>query len=259
IELIDKISTEILVKRAQKDKLQNNAMTVEKELLQKREIYQDLHSCLQDNLRKIDELSSSKNMRKNELEDMSQKLIDDNSALELSFIDLEKLKIDLDLVEQVRITKSNLLEKLNLELSEIVNQINTNKFNIAQIENELASMSKEIQKNSNEFEKLKELEMLTALTLDHVQKEGSQYSQRILKTEQNVKNKQKDLKSLTSKLAEQQIFFESIKKNEKKSSQVILTLTELVERTRLLVLSNQSFLARYEVESQTPPKLPQDC
>lgn len=259
VELIDRVSSDILEKRQEKADFKSQVFELEKELTRKQDLFRELSTSLQDTSRKLAELTSGKNLRKKELGDIDQKLIEIEVSLNLGCVELEKLQIDFNYVESERTKKNDQLSSIENKRDTVINEININKLEIANIQKELTELSGKIVCGSKDFEKLKELEMLTSLTLEHIQREGFELKKRIDTTEEKIKIKKKDLESLSLNLKEQKKLFEVLKNGEKISNLKYLQFTEMIERSRMLYLANRDLLDQIEKEDSIPPDLPRDC
>lgn len=257
-ELLERIVVEVEKKRSFKDEKATDLLILERELISKKNNYDELCRTLQDTTSRINELVTSQRERKFELDELNQKLNDTQYSLEMKMIDFEKVNIDFNAFEQERLTKVSQLDKLNEELNRVTKQVADNKAGISNIRTQLLILSDKILIGSNNFEKLKELEMLTSLTLDHIVKEGDDLRRRMKIIEEQSQSKQKDLKKLTDQLKEQEVIVRELKKAEKTSNVRLSILTESIERTHLLVLTNEDLLDQYEDTISGPPALPRD-
>jgi hypothetical protein len=257
-ELLGHMSAEVEKKRSLKDEKAMDVLMLERELISKKNNYEEMCTALQETTLKINELVKGQRERKYEIEELNHKLDETQYSLDMRKIDFEKVNIDFTAFEAEKLKKTQQLDKLNEEVNRVVNLVNSNKSGIANIRNELLVLSDKILIGSNNFEKLKELEMLTSLTLDHILKEGEDLRKRIKATEEQNTNKQKDLKSLTNQLKEQEIVVRELKKREKQSNMKLSSLTESIERTTLLIYSNEDLLNKFEDELGGPPDLPRD-
>lgn len=257
-ELLNHVSEEVQKKRSLKDERAMDVLMLERELISKKNNYEEMCSTLEETTLKINELVKGQRERKFEIEELDHKLDEVQYRLDMRMIDFEKVNIDFTTFETERLKKTQQLNKLNEELDRVVNLVNSNKSGIAGIRNELLLLSDKLLIGSNNFEKLKELEMLTSLTLDHIQKEGEDLKKRMKANEDLNSNKQKELKNLTKQLKEQEMVIRELKKNEKHSSMKLSNLTESIERTTLLIYSNEDLLNKLEDEMGGPPDLPRD-
>lgn len=257
-ELLSHVSAEVDKKRSLKDERATDVLMLERELISKKNNYEEMCSTLEETTLKINELVKGQRERKFEIEELDHKLDEVQYRLDMRMIDFEKVNIDFTTFETEKLKKTQQLNKLNEELDRVVNLVNSNKSGISTIRNELLILSDKLLIGSNNFEKLKELEMLTSLTLDHIQKEGDDLKKRMKANEDLNANKQKELKSLTKQLKEQESIIRELKKSEKNSSMKLSSLTESIERTTLLIYSNEDLLNKLEDEMGGPPDLPRD-
>lgn len=258
-ELVERVSSKVGEKQTEKEEYSAQLLEIEQDLIKRQDLFRELNTKFQDTTRRLDEFVLRKKNRQDDLDSINKKLREVQSSLEIAMIEEEKAKQEYICADSERVRKQEKLDLTCKNYDEVSDLVNSTNVKIISIKNELTDLTQKILLKSNEFEKLKELEMLTTLTYDHVQKEVLEFQRRIEVADEKILIKKKDLKSNTLKLREQQALFDSLKKHEQESSFKNLRLLEYIERTRTLVLTNQNLLDALFEECEAPPHLPTDC
>jgi hypothetical protein len=147
-------------------------------------------------MNEIDELNLKKKAVNDENLEIENLINQAQKKLKLQVDELESKTILLDQEVLISKNKNEYLEKIDLQINEAEAKVNINKAQILGIQKEMSRISSLIILKSAEFEKLKELEMLTSLTLEHVQKEEIDLTARLKSiNERKIKKEQSLIKS----------------------------------------------------------------
>ena len=258
-QILEKINKQIEDNYAnqlvQKNELKRQNQLLEKDLVSLQSTNETFESKIKNIVESIEQLKFDNESKAKLIEDTSNTVSELRGVHQSKSILLKKLK---DRNEDLKVQldqREHDLEDLRLQIEDQTKKIANCNYENNEFKRKLTSCSQENSKLREELEQLKEMQMLTSLTLDHVNKEYENQKRVGLKPKAHIEKNTKRLNLVSQALDNKRKNLKNFQTQVKSKGNFNAQLLELIERTQYVLDRNKEFLEN-EIEKQATSKVP---
>ena len=258
-QILEKINKQIEDNYAnqlvQKNELKRQNQLLEKDLVSLQSTNETFESKIKNIVESIEQLKFDNESKAKLIEDTSNTVSELRGVHQSKSILLKKLK---DRNEDLKVQldqREHDLEDLRLQIEDQTKKIANCNYENNEFKRKLTSCSQENSKLREELEQLKEMQMLTSLTLDHVNKEDENQKRVGLKLKAHIEKNTKRLNLVSQALDNKRKNLKNFQTQVKSKGNFNAQLLELIERTQYVLDRNKEFLEN-EIEKQATSKVP---
>lgn len=239
----------------QKNELKRQNQLLEKDLVSLQSTNEAFESKIKNIVESIEQLKFDNESKTKLIEDTSNTVSELRGVHQSKSILLKKLKDrNEDLKAQLE-QRENDLEDLRFQIEDQTKEIANCNYENNEFKRKLTSCSQENSKLREELEQLKEMQMLTSLTLDHVNKEYENQKRVGLKLKAHIEKNTKRLTLVSQALDNKRKNLLNIQAQLKSKGNFNTQLLELIERTQYVLERNKEFIEN-EFDKQATAKIP---
>ena len=258
-QILEKINKQIEDNYAnqlvQKNELKRQNQLLEKDLVSLQSTNETFESKIKNIVESIEQLKFDNESKAKLIEDTSNTVSELRGVHQSKSILLKKLK---DRNEDLKVQldqREHDLEDLRVQIEDQTKKIANCNYENNEFKRKLTSCSQENSKLREELEQLKEMQMLTSLTLDHVNKEYENQKRVGLKLKAHIEKNTKRLNLVSQALDNKRKNLKNFQTQVKSKGNFNAQLLELIERTQYVLDRNKEFLEN-EIEKQATSKVP---
>ena len=258
-QILEKINKQIEDNYAnqlvQKNELKRQNQLLEKDLVSLQSTNETFESKIKNIVESIEQLKVDNESKAKLIEDTSNTVSELRGVHQSKSILLKKLK---DRNEDLKVQldqREHDLEDLRLQIEDQTKKIANCNYENNEFKRKLTSCSQENSKLREELEQLKEMQMLTSLTLDHVNKEYENQKRVGIKLKAHIEKNTKRLNLVSQALDNKRKNLKNFQTQVKSKGNFNAQLLELIERTQYVLDRNKEFLEN-EIEKQATSKVP---